>query len=416
MEQSDQSVLRNNLRWNNIHGIMSVLSMNMVAPFTGLFAIRLGATDAQIAALSSWPALAGLLSMIPGARLTDSRDRKKQLVAFFQLFNRSFFLLLALLPFLVTDTFARPAVFVVLIALMNIPGAVANVSWQSFIGGVIPAEKRAQAFATRNQLMAVCGAAATLIAGRVMNMLSFPVGFQIMFAVGFALALLERFALLKIEEPAQPNRKPRLPMGGWQQLRAGLAENPQYWQFGLASLVFHFGWQMAWPLFTKFQIQELGATAVWVSIFSVCSTVGATIAYPLWAKWVNRKGNKFMLIFAALGLAATPLFYAASTELWMLAVWSLIMGFSIAGISLILFNTLLEVSPEENRTSFIAYHNTAANASAVVSPYVGIFFVGLVGIRGSLVVASGFRLLGAACFALLYAVEARQQRRTSKTA
>ncbi|HSL94211.1 MAG TPA: MFS transporter, partial [Bacillota bacterium] len=382
MEHSDQSVLRNNLRWNNIHGIMSVLSMNMVAPFTGLFAIRLGASDAQIAALSSWPALAGLLSMIPGARLADSRDKKKQLVAFFQLFNRSFFLLLALLPFMVTDTYTRPAVFVVLIALMNIPGAVANVSWQSFIGGVIPAERRAQAFATRNQLMAVCGAAATLIAGRVMNMLAFPVGFQIMFAVGFALALLERFALLKIVEPAQVNRKPRSPLGGWQQFRAGLAENPQYWQFGLASLVFHFGWQMAWPLFTKFQIQELGATAVWVSIFSVCSTVGATIAYPLWAKWVNRKGNKFMLIFAALGLAATPLFYAASTELWMLAVWSLIMGFSIAGISLILFNTLLEVSPEENRTSCIAYHNSAENASAVVSPYVCIFFVGLVGIRG----------------------------------
>jgi MFS family permease len=95
----------------------------------------------------------------------------------------------------------------------------------------------------------------------------------------------------------------------------------------------------------------------------------------------------------------------------MLAVWSLIMGFSIAGISLILFNTLLEVSPEDNRTSFIAYHNTAANASAVVSPYVGIFFVGLVGIRGALVVASGLRLLGAACFALLYILESRQHRR-----
>ena len=114
-----------------------------------------------------------------------------------------------------------------------------------------------------------------------------------------------------------------------------------------------------------------------------------------------------MLIFAALGLALTPLFYAASTQLWMLAVWSSIMGISIAGISLLLFNTLLEVSPETNRTSYIAYHNTAANASAVFSPYVGIYFVSIVGIRGALVAASGFRLVGALCFALLYYSETR---------
>jgi MFS family permease len=114
-----------------------------------------------------------------------------------------------------------------------------------------------------------------------------------------------------------------------------------------------------------------------------------------------------MLIFAALGLALTPLFYAASTQLWMLAVWSCVMGLSIAGINLLLFNTLLEVSPEQSRTSYIAYHNTAANASAVVSPYVGIYLVGIAGIRGALVAASGFRLIGALCFALLYFTETR---------
>jgi hypothetical protein len=230
VSRTPQATLSQNIRWNNIHGVMTVLSMNMVMPFAGLFAIRLGATDAQLAALSSWPALAGLIAMIPGARMVDKQQYKKRMVVFFQLFTRSFYLLLALLPLLVANEGYPPAVFVTMIALMNLPGAVANVSWQSFIGGVIPAEQRAQAFAVRNQLMAVCGAAATLLAGRVMGSLSFPVGFQVMFFIGFALALGERHALLKIEETPGSAAAERKSVQGRTSLRemvGRMGEHPQ---------------------------------------------------------------------------------------------------------------------------------------------------------------------------------------------
>ena len=396
--------LSRNMRWNNINGILSTLANNMVGPFIGIFAISLGASDNQIAALSSWPALVSLFAMIPGARFVDTFPRKKKLVAIFQVLNRAFFVGLAFLPMIIVSADKRPAVLVAAVALMNLPGAIANVSWQSFIGGVIPAERRAEAFAKRNQLMGACGAVASLIAGRIMGVLRFPVGYQVMFLVGFLLALLEIASLLQIEEgeaELATVTHQKKPLGFVAFLREAKAR-PQYFRFAAASLVFHFGWQMGWPLFTKFQVQELLATPQWVSLFGVCSTIGSTMAYPVWAKFSTKKGNKYMLNFAAAALALTPLFYATSTALWMLAVWSMIMGISIAGIILLLFNTLLEVSPTEGRTQYIAYHNTATSMTAVLAPYVGIYCVGQFGLRGALIATSVARSVGAAAFLYVF--------------
>ncbi len=420
MAKQHGTKLDRNLRWNNINGVFSTLSQNMLMPFTGIFAIKLGATDAQIAALSSWPALVSLFAMIPGARMVDRFPRKQKLVAGFMIMNRIFFLLLSLMPLIIRDESRRPLLFVAMIAIMNIPGAVANVAWQSFIGNVIPGDRRAMAIATRNQLMGFCGVIASLIAGKVMDNLNFPVGFQVMFFIGFVLALLEIAAFLRIEEtPAeQPARAPRQQAGLGAKLRHSwqvMKGYPGYWRFAAASLTFYFGWMMGGPLFTKYQVQELHTTSTWVSIISVCSTIGSVLVYPIWARLSERYGNKRLLIFSTMGMAFTPVFYAISTQPWMLAALSVVVGFATAGTLLMLFNGLLEVSPEQDRTQYIAYHNTATGVVSVLSPYVAIAMVAAGGIRMALLGAAFFRGLGALAFMAVYLIE-RKQARARRTA
>ncbi|MDP3486586.1 MAG: hypothetical protein Q8S19_01455 [Bacillota bacterium] len=84
------------------------------------------------------------------------------------------------------------------------------------------------------------------------------------------------------------------------------------------------------------------------------------------------------------------------------------MGISIAGIMLLLFNTLLEVSPTEGRTQYIAYHNTATSVTAVVAPYVGIYCVGQFGLRGALIATSVARGVGAAAFLYVFLTSQRK--------
>ena len=418
MPKQERTSLAHNIRWNNINGIFSTLSQNMLAPFTGIFAIKLGAPDSLIAALSSWPALVSLLTMIPGARYVDRYPRQKRLVAALMFFNRIFFFLLALLPFLVTDPNRRPIVFVAMIALMNVPGSLAVIAWQSFMGKVIPATQRGRAFAKRNQLMSLCGIVASLLAGRIMDKLVFPTGFQIMFFTGFILAMLEIAAFTQVIEPkgthatAAPTEASKS-VFNWASMQAGFHRHRNYWLFAGASLLFHLGWQMGWPLYTKYQVQILGATTTWVSVFGVCQSLSAVAAYPIWAKLADRYSNQRMLAVATLGMALTPLLYVFCTELWMLAMLSLLIGVSVAGTVLLLFNTLLELSPEASRTQYIAYHNTATNATAVVAPYAGILLSSLTGIRWALVCTAIARTIGAAALALVYRLGQKHVAKTS---
>ncbi len=413
MPSQEQKKLAHNIRWNNINGILNTLSQNMLAPFTGIFAIKLGASDSLIAALSSWPALVSLLTMIPGARHVDRHPQQKRLVSTLMLCNRIVFLALALLPFLVRNPDHQPIVFVAMIALANVPGSLALIAWQSFMGRVIPAAQRGKAFARRNQLMSLCGIFASLIAGWIMDKLAFPIGFQVMFFVGFILALLEVAAFNKTIEPeaVATNDKPAVTSKfafSWPTISASLRTNKGYWMFAGASLLFHIGWQMGWPLYTKYQVQVLHANTTWVSIFGVCSSISSVLAYPVWARLADRYSNQRMLAVATLGMALTPLLYVACTELWMLAALNFLIGVSVAGTTLLLLNTLLELSPEESRTQYIAYHNTATNATAVIAPYAGILLSSTVGIHWALISTAFARALGAAALAYVYRLGQKQ--------
>jgi len=96
---SEPRRLERNLRLNVTHGVASIMAQNMFGPFTGIFALKLGATNYQVALMSSLPALISILVMIPGARYIDKQPRRKRITGLILLAHRFFFLLVAMIPF-----------------------------------------------------------------------------------------------------------------------------------------------------------------------------------------------------------------------------------------------------------------------------------------------------------------------------
>ncbi len=390
-----EMVYQHNVWYNNLNGIYAILASNMVQPFLGIYALRLGASNFELAMLSSAPALVSMLVMIPGAILIDRIRDKRKVTSSLILMHRSFFLVLALIPFFTEDI--RVTLLVLAVALMNLPGALAGVSWQSYIADIIPAEKRADAFAGRNRLMGIAGTIAVLTTGKIMDMIGFPYGYQLMFSVAFLFALGEVYYFLKIFPPrkrgvsgeVRKNRGFR-----WQQL----LNQKAFLIFCGTSLLFHFGWQMAWPLFTKYQVDYLGATNVWLSRFTVLTTITSILALPYWAKWSNRKGNVQPLAWATLGLAVIPLVYANAHDLRTLGVLSFYSGLMISGVNLLLFNRLLEVVPQEDKTTFIAYYSTLIAFSATIAPLFGVWIMDTWSIKVAFYVAVVIRILGSFAF------------------
>ncbi|MEW6724281.1 MAG: MFS transporter [Bacillota bacterium] len=403
---------KKNIRLNNWHGAAAVLNANMVYPFIGIFAITMNASDLQIAMLSSLPALVSMAIMVPGAWLIDRQPRKKAITAWLMLGTRAFYLVMAAVPFLPTDF--RAGALVTTVALMNIPGAVSNVAWQSFIAAVIPQASRSSAFATRSRFMSVTGVITLLFTGRLLDRIGFPVGYQVLFTGAFIIALVELYAFTRLEEEDKSDVERSAPrLGVWQMLSVIRLEGP-YLRFAACSLLFHFGWQMAWPLFTRYNVSYMHANNSWISLFSMVNTAGSFLAYPVWARLADRKGNRYMLIFATLGLASSPIWYALSRQLWHIALAQFFVGMFVAGVTLMLFSALLEVTPEANRTSFIAYYNTAINLSATLAPVAGVSLLSRFGIYGALYIAAGMRLLGTAAF-YIHSRRERQRSRVSSS-
>jgi len=414
LDRLSQADINHNYKFNIYNGIYAVLAMNLVSPFIGVWALGLGASNLQIGLISSLPPLIGLVAMLPGAFFVDRFTTKRKVTGAFIFFHRLFFVFLALTPVLP----AHQIWFLVIVnGLMNFPGSIANVAWQSFIAGAIPAQDRARAFAHRNRLTSLFGIAITLIAGQIfrivpearLNML-----YQVFFITAFLFALLEVWSHLQMREAIveEVKEKPSLSVG---QTFKAIASSRPYVIFCICSLVFHFGWQMAWPLFSIHQVRNLGADETWVSIINVVNGAAAFMTYGVWRRFIERKGNHLALAFAALGISVCPFMYAMSTSLLHVVAINALVGMAIAGINLALFNSLLDEVPDEGRTIFIASYTMLIYASAAIAPMIGIALLNRWNSMFiALIIAGSLRMLGTGTFFIRYRHISLQQSREQK--
>ncbi len=394
---SEESLWERNIKFNNLHGIAQALVDNMFRPFIGIFAIAVGASNFQIAMLSSLPAIVSSLTMLPGTRLINRSANKKRLTAVLFLLNRIFFLAAAAIPVLPFEY--RSLALVLAVGLMNLPGAISIVAWQSLMGQLIPSELRGSAFARRNQLAGMGSLLPTILTGYLLDRLPSPWGYQLIFSVAFGFALIEIYIFMNLKAAGESG-------ANTEQLEEQLcslteiAAEKNFFRYMISSLVFYFGWQMAWPLFTLYQVKTLGANNTWIAIYSAIITGVSVLSYPWWGRHADKKGNYATLVLATFGMAISPLMVAVSSNLWILAVFTISMGFFTAGTVLILFNAMLDIAPSYIRTSCVAYYNTLINLSATIAPFVGSAILELSNIYVALAVAALLRGFGTLAFHL----------------
>lgn len=419
-------LVERNTRNNVLHGAAANIALNLASPFFGILALKMGATNTQVALLSSAPAIVSLIAMIPGAIYVDRFPSKKRVTTLFFLANRLFYLALACVPFFTPDR--RAAALVAIVALMNLPGAIGNVAWQSFISRVIPPAQRAQAFARRNRLMNIVGTATVVVAGRALDVMSYPLGYQVVLALALVAGIVEVFIFQRIEEPAPASGGTSpgpgdVPAAGKAGVRAGLARaraavaegladigrHPAFVRYTLAAAAFYFMWQLAWPLFTLYQVKVLGANNLWVSLLQLANTSGAMFGYGFWASYADKRGHMMTLVVSTAGISLVPLYFAFSHSLLTITVLNMGTGVIVSGVNLALFNALLEHTPERFTTRYIAYYNWGVAVTTVVAPLAGVGLLGLV--RNSyfwaFMVCFVGRVLGSLCFWLVLRREAK---------
>ena len=382
------------------NGMASTVAMNFSNNFFPIFAITiLSASNYQVGLISSLPPLMALLMTIPAAIMLNRAAEHKRLVAMSILLARVMFLPIVVLVYLPSESMQAWA-FLVIIALMSVPNTVATIGWQTLISGMISESRRGAFFSDRNRLLTMVGLVSTLIIGIVMKDASESVtAYQILFAIAFGFGLLEVFLLMKHDEAPSHIDGPvvKKKLMDW-----SIFKHSGFVSFLIAALFFNFAWQMAWGIFNIYHVRVVGATVFWISMFSVGNMLMQILTFPLWKKWAEKSSNVRVFVWAAIGMASTPFLTVLSTNLYYLTFVQTISGFFLSGVVLLLFNLLLEQSPEASRTYCITTYNVLLAFMAFLAPQIGIWLLNLWGVEIAMYISSALRLLSAAVFFAVY--------------
>lgn len=407
-----KSILEYNLSVNNINGILQALSINLVIPFASLYTKRLNGTDNDIALLNSYPAIFSILAVFIGSYLFRKFKNKKRVTALFYGFGRSFFLLFVLIPFL--PVWLQPGLFVLLYGAMNFPNSIATMGWQSYMADIFSETWRGRAFSKRSTISTISALIVTLITGQLLFYIPKSDNerirfYQLFFVVAFIIAIFEVYSLTKYKLDKNNKQVETITefknssiLSSFKNIIKITTSNRKFLDYCICAVIFHFAWQMGWPLFFSYEVDVLHSNESWTSLITTVSCIAQAITFPLWQKLSEKKGNEFSIFLAIFIMGITPFMYMLSTNIIHVVIFNLVTGSAIAGTTLLLLNNLYESAPNENRTLYIGIYTVLTNITLMIAPILGMNLKHVTNIYIALFVVGTLRLLSSAAFYIRY--------------
>lgn len=347
--------------------------------FLVAFALLLGASNFAIGLIAALQALTQTLQ-IPAIYLVEATRNRKALMVFSLSASRIFWILMALIPWLVPKPYQIEAMFVALFLDFAL-GTIAGLAWNSWMRDLIPDEILGRYMGKRMAVSTAVGAAVTLAAGfgvDAFKLASFNVSplliYSVYFACGGVIGLVSVYFIARTPEPILEHRPhPSI----WAPIR-----EPFHDANFRRLLVFLGSWSfavnLAAPFFTVYMLKRLDLSMSVIVAFSVLSQVVNVFFFRLWGKLADRFSNKSVLAEAGLMFIWTFLawpFVALSDELWvvmgMLLLLHALAGMSTAGIALCTGNIALKLAPRGKATTYLAVKSFVSGITATIAPLLG---------------------------------------------
>ncbi len=347
--------------------VVNSFSNGMVNPFTGAFAVRLGASSSEMGWFQSSTNLSNNLMQVLWGRLSDKTKRR--------------------IPFIVSgsvvlSTLWIPMIFVtnatqliILLAFQALIGSMATPAWIALIGDLVPSLNLGRANATISIWSSLGSIAATLASGFIM--ISVGNSIQEIFAIPILIAAFSGIAsallMLKIKEKKN-QEKIRLReslISDISKIFSSARKTPLFVRYCWIDGTYQFFMSIAWPLLAITQIKVLHASMLQIAVLSVVQMI-FTIIFQAWAgRLADTKGRRPLLILFRLGFITVPLAYAIvpnmETLILLGAFWGIINAFGSASITAY----LLDTSPQELRGSYIAVYNLTIGVVTFVGSLIG---------------------------------------------
>lgn len=344
-------------------------SMALSALVTKAFPI----SPTAIGVLGSLPFVGNFLQIFVSPFLIRWRPPKTITVAAASLHLLSWIALGVLLPWIPRGDMHRAALWILGWFLVSSGfGAVAGVTWSTWIEEWVPRRVRAKFFGRRNQLLQLSVVVFLVASGWVLSRWDYSVrAFQ---AVILASAFLRTFSLRwQWVSPTRPHRPPPPPRGTLRGQADVLLRSRSFLMFVAFGAVWSFAANCFGPFYTVFMLNHVGFSAFDVGVVTGLSQVGGALSLPAWGRLLERHGNKPVMVFSLI-------LWQLSMFLWCLAgpahrtmlygLWTWI-GATSAGFVLGQFTFSLRVIPADAKMLAIGFNLAVTSLVAAVAPVLG---------------------------------------------
>ncbi len=365
-ETHDEKV-QGSLRASTSEGMFNAASTSITSTFVTPLALALKATNAEIGLLGAAQSLANTVAQIPGAKLTGYYPRKS-IWMLSQLTSRIIFWIpIMFLPFLPLDN--PVMLLIVLMTCIAFFAGLRAPAWSSLMGDLVPLKVRGHYFGMRNMITGLAGLAATIGSGILVGYY----GFSVIIFVAIVLGIISAFFFMRMYEPTFRRVF---------HYKHEFQFNPRYWRTSLsvnkALVVFtaylffmNFAVEIAAPFYTVYMLKDLNIDYFW---FAVLTTLGAAIrifSFKYWGRLNDMFGSRKILIVTGFFSCFTPFLWLFVSNVHQIAAIKIFDGFVWAGLDLVVFNYLLDVTPTNKRPQYIANHNFFAGMGVVFGALTG---------------------------------------------
>lgn len=408
--------LSNELRANIRHLYYDIawigITSGTTSSFLAIYAARLGASNLQIGLLSAGPAIINLLISLPVGHWLEGRPLVR--VAFWSAFwQRLGLIAFIVFPWLMTEA-AQSWGIIATMLLMSIPATILMIGFNALFADVVPPHLRGEVVGKRNALSAVTSMVSLLASGQILVHIPYPLNYQIVFAIGVIGAMMSTYHVGQIQSTKEPALQWKWSREKFKQLGTNILSKLQ-WKpvnfinagvlqrldvlrgpFGLfmsAYLAFYTFQYISISIGPVYFVRTLDLKDNAISLGSALFNLILMMVSMNIGRLVIRYNNRRLTVASGMLFGLYPLLMGLARDAWLYYIGSAVGGIIWAVVSVGMINRLMERIPENDRPAQMAIHNLILNLGILIGSLIGPVLGDLVGLRTTMYVGAGLRLL-----------------------
>lgn len=344
------------------------------------YAIKLGATNTDIAIISSAPPFVSSLFQIISAKLAEHLRNRKKVIILFVLFQALMIIPLFIVPFYTKNILMLTIIFFFYTIFGNMVGP----PWASLIGDVIEKNDYANYFSKRNKIINAVMVISILIAGSILHFFAeinnVWMGFGVLFSIAFIGRIVSLISLIHHYEPTYIINN----INSYS-FRNFLISIPKtdFGRYALFRSFVSFAVMIAAPFFAIYMLKQLNFSYIQYTAIILIPMIFKVLTSAYWGKYATRYGNRNIMYISILVVSLIPLLWFLSGYLFegkeaiffAILFTEAISGFGWAGFELTTFIYALETVKSEERIKSFTYYNIVWYTGILLGGISGLFLL-----------------------------------------